>query len=442
MNILKDLTKGKVLPVLLYFGLPIMFGRIFQLFYSIADTRIVGSFLGDDALAAVSATSTIYQCLLCFITGLCSGFGIMTARAYGARCRSELEYGITHSFILAPSIAGIMMITAYIFLGPLLHFMNIPQDIFTDSTAYIRWVLPGLLMAALYHTCSNTLYAVGDFLTPLAFLFLSTVLNIGLDYYLVGMAQMGVQGAACATVISQGASGICCLIWIILQHPELHVQRSAWTIQKNICSELLKTGVSMGLMNSIINIGSVILQTSINSFGPVYIVAHTAARRISEILMMPFVSIGSAMATFTSQNLGAGKTKRIHSGIRSSIILLWGWCVLVLFIAYTNSPALIRFITSTGNQAVLDTGTIYMKFNTLFYFLLPVIMVLRNSLQSLGDRKTPVVSSGIECLGKILITLFLTSPMGYWAIIICEPLTWVFMVIPLLLSIRRLLPAE
>ncbi len=438
---MRDLTQGNITSILLRFAVPIIFSRIFQLCYTLADTRIVGSTLGDNSLAAISASSTFYQLLLTFITGLTSGFAIVIARYFGAHDDQPFRHSVAGTFFLGMLISIGLTVFSLLFLPLVLQILNIDAALLPESQRYIQIILWGLILSALYNLCSCVLYAVGDSLTPLIFLIISTVGNIFLDILFVIILPFGVAGAAAATLLAQGFSAVACLIYLLIRYPILRLHKEDFAFDTTMTLLLLKTGVSCGLMQSMISLGSLTLQITINGLGEIYIVAQTAARRISEILMMPFLALASAVGTFTSQNMGAGKLQRVRIGYRQSILLLWGWCAVVLVISYTLSPWLVELITATKSQATIDAAALYLHIDTLFYFTLPLIIVSRQTLQSLGDQITPVISSGIECVGKIIIAFTLAEQIGYMGIILAEPIVWFIMVIPLLISLKKRMPS-
>ena len=440
MGAVRDLTQGNITSILLRFAIPIVFSRVFQLFYSLADTRIIGGALGDSSLAAISASSTFYQLLLTFITGLTSGFAIVIARYFGAHNEQPFRRAVAGTFRLGAFIGLALTVLSLLSLPVMLHILNIEAALLPESRIYIQIVLCGLILSALYNLCAGVLYGVGDSMTPLFFLIISTVGNVALDLLFVVVLPFGVAGAAWGTVIAQGVAAIGCLTYLLHHYPALRLHKADFVRDAAITAELLKTGCSCGLMQSMISLGSLTLQITINGLGETYIVAQTAARRISEILMMPFLALASAVGTFTSQNLGSGKLQRVRAGYRQSILLLWAWCAIVLVISYTASPWLIQLITATQSQRTIAAATWYLRIDTLFYFTLPLIIVSRQTLQSLGDQVVPVISSGIECVGKIIIAFTLARKLGYLGIILAEPIVWFVMVIPLLISLKQRMP--
>jgi putative MATE family efflux protein len=434
----KDLTKGKILPLLLGFAVPIAVGNIFQLFYSLADTRIVGSFLGEEALAAVGATSSLNNMIIGFLLGMTNGFAIIVARYFGAKDHDNLKRAVAATFILGIGMAFIFTIVSVSLLRFILVGLQTPKNLLDLSVEYFRIILFGMTGAMLYNVCAGLFRAIGDSLTPLLFLIASTFVNIGLDLLFVCVFHLGVAGAAWATILSQYGSFACCFIYMRKRYDILLFGKKDCHLKRDMVKEMLSIGFSMGFMNSLINIGSVALQGAINSLQDTnYIVAHTAARKITEVFMLPFSVFGTTMATFCGQNLGAGKNDRIKKGLWRVIWITWAWCAGMIILAYTVAPVLVHLITDTTQVKVIATASLYLRMNTILYFIPAVICILRNAMQGIGDSITPVISSSLELLCKVLVAVFLTPYLGYWAIIWSEPISWVIMVIPLLIRIAN-----
>lgn len=435
---MKDLTKGKILPLLLGFAVPIAVGNIFQLFYSLADTRIVGSFLGEEALAAVGATSSLNNMIIGFLLGMTNGFAIIVARYFGAKDHDNLKRAVAATFILGIGMAFIFTIVSVSLLRFILVGLQTPKNLLDLSVEYFRIILFGMTGAMLYNVCAGLFRAIGDSLTPLLFLIASTFVNIGLDLLFVCVFHLGVAGAAWATILSQYGSFACCFIYMRKRYDILLFGKKDCHLKHDMVKEMLSIGFSMGFMNSLINIGSVALQGAINSLQDTnYIVAHTAARKITEVFMLPFSVFGTTMATFCGHNLGAGKNDRIKKGLWRVIWITWAWCAGMIILAYTVAPVLVHLITDTTQVKVIATASLYLRMNTILYFIPAVICILRNAMQGIGDSITPVISSSLELLCKVLVAVFLTPYLGYWAIIWSEPISWVIMVIPLLIRIAN-----
>ena len=435
---MKDLTKGKTLPLILEFALPIAIGNLFQIFYSLADTRIVGQYLGETALAAVGATSSLNNMIIGFLMGMTNGFAIIVSRYYGAKDEKNIRKSVAATFVLGIVMAIVLTFFSVVFLRQILGALNTPSELMEDAYSYFKIILLGMIAAMLYNVCAGLFRAIGDSITPLVFLIISSFMNIGLDLLFVSRLNFGVEGAAAATVLSQIISFAACLIYMIKKYTILHFGMAELRLEKDMVKDMFVIGCSMGFMNSLINLGSVALQGAINSLKDAnYIVAHTAARKITEIFMLPFTVFGSTMATFCGQNLGADKPERIRKGLRQTIIITWIWCAGVVVMSYTVVPYMVQMITATKVQMVIDTASLYLRVNTILYFVTAVICILRNAMQGIGDSITPVISSSLELLCKVLIAFLLTPYLGYWAIILSEPVSWVIMVIPLLVGIKK-----
>lgn len=434
---MKNLTKGSPLKLIVLFALPLFIGQIFQLFYGLVDTRIVGETLGETSLAAVGTTTAVSDLMIHFMNGLTNGFAIIVATFFGADDEKNLKKSVAGTFLLGAGIAVAITISGTIFLYPLLRFLNTPEPILAEAASYIRIIILGLTVSTLYNVCASVLRAIGDSVTPLIFLVLSSFLNIFLDYAFITGLHTGVEGAALATVISQAASVALCFIYMMKKYPLLRLKPEDFQISRNLLSQLLRTGISMGFMLSFVLFGTLALQTSINTFGNDIIVAHSAARKATSIFMLPFSVFGATLATYCGQNLGAGKPQRIKKGIIQTVLLTWAWCLSVVIFVYGFAPRLIHVITTSSNPEILNTAALYLRVNSLLYFVPAMISLLRNSMQGIGDNIVPVFSSIIELAGKVLIALFLAPAVGYWGIIISEPAVWCIMVIPLLVKLIR-----
>ena len=357
----KTLTEGTPWKQILLFSIPIFWGNIFQLLYSLVDTKIVGSTLGTEALAAVGSVSTLHTLMTGFLNGLTLGFSLITAMCFGADNMKRLKKSFAMTIELGVLTTAVLVVVLMFVLQPLLHLLNVPEEQFAMSYAYISVLIVGLFATVLYNLCANTLRAIGDSLTPLLFLILATVSNIGLDYLFILEFHMGVQGAAYATVLAQLISVVLCFVRIFRKFPILHLQKSDFRPEKELIVEMYKSGLSMGLMSCLVSIGTIMLQSAINTFGTTVIVAHTAARKVFEIMSLPMSVLGSAMATYCGQNYGAKRFDRIRQGIRASLLIAAIWSVAVFIICHTVEGALIRFVASTTDAEVIYWGSMYLK---------------------------------------------------------------------------------
>lgn len=436
---MKDLTKGKPSVLILTFALPIFLANLLQLTYSIVDTRIVGTFLGENMLAAVGATTTLSNLIIGFLLGLSNGFAIVTAQKFGAKDIRAVKKSFATAIILGVATALVLTVAGLVFLHPILKFLNIPDELFKESASYISVIIAGLLATFLYDICAAVLRAIGDTITPLIILAISVALNVAGDIFFVVIVKAGVRGAAVATVLAQLIAFIVCAFYMVKKYDILRLSRTDFKgMESAMVKNMLGGGLSMGFMSSLVNIGSLTLQTAINKLGQDIIVAHTAARKISEIFMVMFTVFGQTMATYCGQNIGAGKVDRVKKGIRLSILYTCIWCTLVIIASYTIGGWLVYLVTGSSNDAVIVNATNYLKFDTIFYYVTAVICIVRNAMQGLGEHITPLISSSLEMIGKIIIAATLVPVMGYTGVIIAEPLVWFIMVIPLIVKIYRM----
>ncbi|MDE6567299.1 MAG: MATE family efflux transporter [Lachnospiraceae bacterium] len=431
------MTKGIPIKVILYFAIPLYIGQLFQLCYSLIDTRIIGSALGENSLAAVGATTSLSDLLIEFLNGMICGFGIIISTFWGAKDKKQVKKAIGGTLFLGIACTAFISIVCLILLPEILHILNVQEELLSDASHYLSIIIAGLMASTLYNICAAVLRAIGDSFTPLLFLIISNVLNILLDYIGVYHLNMGVCGAAAATVISQLCSTILCFFYMRKKYPWIVLNKHEIKPEKNIYRQLIPTGLSMGFMLSFVMLGSLALQTGINALGANIIVAHTGARKITMIFLIPFFVLGTALATYCGQNLGAKQYDRIKKGILDSILVSLGWCVIVLLIVFTLSPKMIQLVTASSEPEILGNATLYLKVNAIFYFLPATICILRNSMQGFGDSKTPLVSSVIEFAGKVLIAYLLVPYIRYLGVIVSEPIVWAIMVIPLLIGMKN-----
>lgn len=432
-----NLTQGRPLKLILLFAIPIFFGNLFQILYNLVDTKIVGSILGEDALAAVGAVSSLYTLLTGFFNGLSLGFSVIISRHFGSGNERELKRSVAGSILLGFGTAAVIIVAVALCLKPILILLNVPNEQLTMAYTYISILVWGMFVTLAYNLCANMLRAIGDSLTPLIFLVIASVLNVALDYAFILGFGMGVKGAAVATVLSQSLSVALCLLRIQKGFPILHVSKCDFALTKGQILAMYESGLSMGLMSSLVNFGSLVLQSGINQLGMNIIVAHTAARKVFEIWNLPVSVLGAAMATYCGQNYGAGQYARIRKGMKDALILGSAWVALIFVLAHTVSPYLIAFLASTQNAEIVYWGSTYLRVDMSFLIVVVFIVILRNSMQGFGDYRTPIFSSFIELVGKLVFTFVFVRLFGYWGIIWTEPVIWFLMVIPLIVMTLR-----
>jgi len=428
---MRDLTKGSIFRLIILFALPLLLGNLFQLLYNLSDTRIVGQFIGRDAIAAVGATSSLNTVIVGFLNGLTSGFALVTARFFGAKDLTAVRRSIAHCLMLGVATAVVLTAASLIMLDPLLRALNTPESIFPQAKAYISVILGGMVISMLYNVCAACLRAVGDTVSPLIFLIIAAVTNIGLDLLFILAFKTGVEGAAYATLIAQGLSVALCVIYIFRRHRILVPTKADLVLDGKLAGDMYASGTSMGLMISLVGIGSLIMQGAINIFGEQIIVAHTAARKLSEMYMLTISVLGAASANISGQNYGAGDISRVKECVIKATLITWIWSAAVVVVTWLFTPQLTRLVTGLNDMAVISTVTRYMKFNTVCYFILGIVIVFRNSLQGIGSKIAPIVSSLVELAGKFAVAWYLAPKMGYDGIIISEPVVWAGMAVVL-----------
>lgn len=432
-----DLIHGPILPVLISFALPILLSNIFQQLYNTADILIVGRFLGQESLAAVGATTAIFDLIIGFALGVGNGMGVVIARLYGARNFEKIKEAVAATWILGIILSVLVMLMGFFGLYPLLQYLETPAEILPQSYEYISMIVSCVGVSFAYNLFAGLLRSVGDSLAALGFLIFSAIVNVILDLYFITQLQLGVQSAGLATIISQGLSAILCYFYIRKSVPELLPRLKDFKWNKALYVDLLEQGLAMGLMGSIVSVGSVILQSSVNSFGAVIISAQTAARRIMAFALLPMTAISASMTTFISQNFGAKRPDRIVHGLRLGSYISMAWASFACVFLFFVSPSLVSFLASSTDGYLIENGALYLRISSVFYPFLSLLLIYRNSLQGLGQKFLPLVSSFIEFFGKIIFVAWIIPWTGYTGVILCEPLLWLVMTAQLYFSLSK-----
>ena len=419
-----SLTEGKILKSLVIFAIPILIGNIFQQLYNVADTAIIGNVLGDQALAAVGATSALYSLVIGFANGITNGFSVVLARVFGEKDEEKLKQTSALIYFLTVIISIILTLASVISLHSILVMLKTPENILPKTESYLHIILTFAIVTMLYNMFSGILRAIGDSKTPLYFLLLSSALNVGLDFLFVKGLNRGIGGAAEATVIAQIVSVSLCIVYIWKKCPVLKFSMRYLKWDKALVKELLLTGFSMGLMLVVVSIGSVALQSAVNSLGEQIIAAHTAARKIDEIFMMPLGTLATAAATFASQNFGAGKYDRVYKGIKDAVLIAIGWSACAILIVFAIGKYMVKWLTGTSDAEIISNALMYMKINIVFFLVLSILLVLRSSLQGVGRKIVPVLGSGVELVLKFGAVNIITNRLGYFGVCILEPIIW------------------
>lgn len=422
-----DLLNGRILRSLIIFAIPIFVSSLFQQLYNTVDIMIVGNYLGDTSLAAIGTCAAIYELLIGFSIGVGNGLSIVTSRGFGSGDEDLIKKSVAGSLVIGVGITALVMAISAVFLYPLLELLNTPANIIDEAYSYIFIIGMSVGVIFLYNLGSGFLRAIGNGIAPLIFLIIASILNIGLDILLITKFDMGIQGAAVATVIAQAISGILCIVYIYLKCPILIPRKEHFNISKDLYKDLLGQGLSMGIMLLIVSTGTVILQTAINGFGHLIIAGHVAARKIAAMMTIPIGALGMSLATFVSQNKGANQGYRIRQAVYYSNIISIIWGVIVTVISIALAPALMKMISGSSEPMLIDNGVKYLILNAPFYAVLGILLNFRNALQGIGEKVLPLISSVIEFIGKIVFVAALIPIMDYMGIIICEPVIWIFM---------------
>ncbi len=429
-----DLLEGPILRSLLLFAAPMLLSNLFQQFYNMADTMIVGIYLGDASLAAMGACQAIYDLLVGFALGIGSGLAVVTARCFGSGDYLRMKRAIALSIWVGLITTTAVTVGGRLLLRPLLELLNTPAEIIDESYRYISTIVSCTLVMFAYNLCSGLLRSVGNSVMPLVFLILSSILNVGLDILFISRLGMGIRGAAVATVLAQGVSVVLCFVYIWKKARILVPQREDFRFDRALWNELWGQGISMGLTGSIVAIGSVILQYGINGFGTLIIAGHTAARKLYMFMSMPIGTLSMAIPTFVSQNRGANRRDRILQAMKCGYVMYFVFAGIIAVILMVGARPLVQLFSGSTEPVLLDNASLYLQVTAPFFFVLGVLLQLRGSLQGIGEKVMPLVSSVIELVGKILFTVFLIPRFGYLAVIFCEPIIWCFMAAQLLYS--------
>ncbi len=422
----KDMTAGNPTKIILDFTFPIFIGNVFQQFYNMADTVIVGKFVGTKALAAVGSTGTIMFLILGFVLGMTAGFTVLTAQKFGAGDMKAMRQTVGGAAVLSILVTIVLTAGSMLFMKPLLHFMHTPADIFDDAYSYIMIICAGIAAQMLYNLLASVLRALGNSKVPLYFLILSALLNIVLDLVLIIVFHIGAPGAAYATVISQGVSGVLCLVYIVKKIPVLHLEREDWKPKAHLLKIQLGIGIPMALQYSITAIGTMMVQTSLNLLGSGLVAAFTAASKIEQVVTQAYVALGTTMATYCAQNIGAGKVQRIRSGFRSATIMSFVYAVISGILIMTVGKYMTYLFVSGDVAEIMASVDIYLKCVGIFFIPLAVVNLYRNGIQGMGYGILPMMAGVAELVGRGIVAVIAAGKRSYVGVCLASPIAWIF----------------
>ena len=420
-----DMTAGEPMKLILSFTLPIFIGNVFQQFYNMADAVIVGKFVGNQALAAVGSTGTIMFLIFGFVVGMTAGFTVLTAQKFGAGDMAGMRRTVAGAGILSLAVGIFLTISFLLFMKPLLVLMHTPEDIFADAYAYIMIISGGILAQMLYNLLSSILRAIGNSKIPLYFLILSALLNIVLDLVFIIVFRMGAAGAAYATVIAQGISGILCLLYIAKKVPALYLHREDWEIDKNLAGWQLKIGLPMAFQYSITAIGTIVVQSCLNILGSTAAAGFAAASKIEQVFTQAYVALGTTMATYCAQNMGAGKYTRIRKGFKSATLIGFIYAVVTgVIIFFVGKYMTIFFVSENVNQ-IMEYVDIYLRCVSVSFLPLVIVNLYRNGIQGMGYGLLPMTAGIAELVGRSGASLIASHFGSYMGICLASPAAWV-----------------
>ena len=421
----KDMTTGSPAWAIFHFVLPVFLGNVFQQFYSMADTIIVGKFVGNKALAAVGSTGTIMFLIIPSLIGMPVGFTVLTSQRFGAGDMDGMRKTVGCAAILSVIVSVVATAVSMLGMRSLLTIMNTPADIFDDAYAYIMIICGGIFAQVLYNYLASVLRALGNSRTPLYFLILAALLNIVLDLVFIIQFHAGAAGAAYATVISQGVSGVLCLLYIWKKVPVLHLKRSDWRLDWHIAKLQLGLGLPMALQYSITAIGTIMVQSALNSLGSTLVAAFTAASKIEQVVTQAYVALGTAMATFCAQNMGAGKISRIRRGFRDATLMGIVYSLFAALLVVTVGKYMTYLFISEEIETILPSVDIYLKCVAAFFIPLTVVNLYRNGLQGMGFGFLPMMAGVAELVGRGVTAVIAAGYGSYFGICMASPMAWV-----------------
>ena len=423
---MQDMTEGRPISLILKFFFPLLFGMLFQQFYNLVDTAIVGKFLGPDDLAAVGATGSVNFLILGFCMGVCNGFSIPVAQKFGAKDESGLRRFVANSVWLSVIFAAVMTVIVCILCRQILIWMDTPANILEGSYRYIFVIFLGIPVTYLYNLLSGIMRALGDSKTPLIFLILSSVLNILFDLGAILILHMGVAGAAWATVTAQGISGVLCLIYMKKKYTILKISKDEWKLNGSCIARLCGMGIPMGLQYSITAIGSVVLQTAVNRLGSTAVAAVASGGKLAMFFCCPFDALGGTMATYAGQNVGAKKLDRVKEGLKAASLIGIIYSVIAFVILFFGGKYIALLFMDADQTEIIGRVAMFLIGNSMFYIPLTFVNVVRFTIQGMGFSTFAILAGVCEMAARSLVGFCLVPVFGFLPACFASPLAWIF----------------
>ena len=411
--------------LIMVFSLSLLWGMLFQQLYNIIDTAIVSWFIGKEAYTGVGTTGAVNFLIMGFCMGVCNGFAIPVAQRFGARDFKSMRKFVSHAIILSVIFESVMTLFFSLFCRQILVAMNTPEDVLEYAYGYIIVIFLGIPVTYMYNLLSGIIRALGDSKHPVQFLIIASVINILLDLLFIIPFGWGITGAALATVLSQGISGVMCLAFIVKNIDILKLKKEDWTLDRSHFLILMNMGVPMGLQYSITAIGSVILQIAINGLGTDAAAAVTTAQKVGMFFCIPFDALGSTMATYGGQNVGAKKLDHLQDGLVAAVKLGVGYSVIAFMVLYLFGRIFAMVFLEAGDTACLDNAHLYLIINGAFYIPLALVNIVRFLIQGMGYSMFAVLAGVMEMVGRTLVGVVLVPIFGFPAICFASPIAWV-----------------
>ena len=427
----KDMTEGSPVKHILLFSIPLLIGNVFQQFYSMVDTIIVGRFVGVDALAAVGSTGSLVFLINGFALGLTSGFSVLVSQCFGANDQKKLRKAVSSSVVLCTALVVILTTVSLLAAKPLLHLMNTPDNIFNNAYTYVFIIFAGIFTTVAYNMMASILRALGDSKSPLYFLIISSILNIVLDLVFIINFNMGVAGAAYATIISQGVSALLCFIYILKRYTILKLKKEDFKVKKSMYIKHLRIGIPMALQFSITALGLVTVQGALNPLGSTYIAAYTASSKALQLVMQPAVTYGVTMATYCGQNLGAKRYDRIRDGVNKAIIISIVTSIIAGFVLITFGTEFVKLFIENPDAGIISASKQVLDISGIFFIPLGLIFIYRNALQGIGESFVPMMAGVAELVSRGIVAFTLPAFLEFFGICLADPCAWLAASIPL-----------
>lgn len=421
----KDMTKGSPIKLLLSFSMPMLIGNIFQQFYNMVDTIVIGRYEGANSLAAVGSVGSLTFLLLSFVMGFTTGASIIVSQYFGAKDEKMMRKAVMMGTYIGFMTTILFMALGLIFIDSILHALNLPLEIYAGAKIYMQIILCGMFATTAYNICASVLRALGDSKTPLLFLIMASLLNVVLDLLFVIILKWSVAGVAIATVLSQLISAIMCIAYIIKKYECLRMSKEDMKLDKELLVKVVKFGIPMSVQNSVNALGMIIIQSTINSFGTLVIAAYTAATKIDQIAYQPLMSLGMGIATYTGQNIGANKINRVREGVNKAVKMAVLFYIGIFATVNLLANVLLQIFISAENVEIIRIGREYLLIISFFYLFFGYMNMFMNVLRGMGNSFIPMIAGFLEFGGRLVVAFVIAKIFGYIGVWFASPTAWI-----------------